>query len=58
MRAAGGSGFVVAANRVMSTANAVAGTDSVAVAVAVTSYDAHVVSYDPTPIFRSLTYRN
>src|ERR1700682_4375901 len=47
-RLQGGSGFVVAPNRVMSTANAVAGTDSVAVAVAGTSYDAHVVSYDPS----------
>jgi hypothetical protein len=38
----GGSGFVVAPNRVMSTADAVAGTDSVAVEVDGTSYDAHV----------------
>jgi len=43
-----GSGFVVAPNRVMSTAHVVAGTDSVSVEVDGTRYDAQVVSYDPS----------
>jgi S1-C subfamily serine protease len=42
------SGFVVAPNRVMSTAHVVAGTDSVSVEFDGTRYDAHVVSYDPS----------
>ena len=42
-----GSGFVVAPQRVMSTAHEIAGTDSVSVEVDGTRYDAQVVSYDP-----------
>jgi len=42
-----GSGFVVAPQRVMSTAHEVAGTDSVSVEVDGAQYDAQVVSYDP-----------
>jgi S1-C subfamily serine protease len=41
------SGFVVAPNRVMSTAHAVAGADSVSVELDGTTYGAQVVSYDP-----------
>jgi S1-C subfamily serine protease len=41
-----GSGFVVAANRVMSNAHVVAGSDSVTVEVDGQTYDAGVVSYD------------
>jgi S1-C subfamily serine protease len=42
-----GTGFVVAANRVMSNAHVVAGSDSVTVESDGQSYDASVVSYDP-----------
>jgi S1-C subfamily serine protease len=42
-----GTGFVVAPNRVMSNAHVVAGADSVTVESNGTTYDAHVVSYDP-----------
>ena len=42
-----GTGFVVSPNRVMSNAHVVAGADSVAVESNGTTYDAHVVSYDP-----------
>jgi S1-C subfamily serine protease len=42
-----GTGFVVAANRVMSNAHVVAGSDTVTVESAGQSYDATVVSYDP-----------
>ena len=43
-----GSGFVVAPNRVMSNAHVVAGSDSVTVEVDGQTYDASVVSYDPS----------
>jgi S1-C subfamily serine protease len=42
-----GTGFVVSQNRVMSNAHVVAGADSVTVESNGTTYDAHVVSYDP-----------
>ncbi len=42
-----GTGFVVAANRVMSNAHVVAGSDSVTVESDGQTYDATVVSYDP-----------
>ncbi len=42
-----GTGFVVSPNRVMSNAHVVAGADSVTVESNGTTYDAHVVSYDP-----------
>jgi len=43
-----GSGFVVAPNRVMSNAHVVAGSESVTVEVDGQTYDAGVVSYDPS----------
>ncbi|MCW2560110.1 MAG: trypsin-like serine protease with C-terminal domain [Mycobacterium sp.] len=43
-----GSGFVVAPNRVMSNAHVVAGSESVTVEVDGQTYDADVVSYDPS----------
>jgi S1-C subfamily serine protease len=43
-----GSGFVVAPNRVMSNAHVVAGADTVTVEAEGQSYDATVVSYDPS----------
>jgi S1-C subfamily serine protease len=43
-----GSGFVVAPNRVMSNAHVVAGSDSVTVEEDGQTYDASVVSYDPS----------
>jgi S1-C subfamily serine protease len=43
-----GTGFVVAPNRVMSNAHVVAGSDTVTVQSAGQSYDATVVSYDPS----------
>ncbi len=43
-----GTGFVVRHGRVMSNAHVVAGADSVTVESNGTTYDAHVVSYDPT----------
>jgi S1-C subfamily serine protease len=43
-----GSGFVVAPNRVMSNAHVVAGSDTVTVEVDGQTYDASVVSYDPS----------
>jgi S1-C subfamily serine protease len=43
-----GSGFVVAPNRVMSNAHVVAGSESVTVEVDGQTYDASVVSYDPS----------
>ncbi|HEY6574769.1 MAG TPA: acid resistance serine protease MarP [Mycobacterium sp.] len=43
-----GSGFVVSPNRVMSNAHVVAGSDSVTVEVDGQTYDASVVSYDPS----------
>ncbi|MCP9273995.1 protein kinase domain-containing protein [Mycolicibacterium arenosum] len=42
-----GSGFVVAPNRVMTTARNVAGSDTVTVEADGRTYDAHVTSYDP-----------
>src|SRR4051812_7724175 len=42
-----GSGFVVAPNRVMSNAHVVAGAETVTVTDGQTTWDAHVVSYDP-----------
>ncbi|MDT5011157.1 MAG: hypothetical protein QOH57_2774 [Mycobacterium sp.] len=42
-----GTGFVVAPNRVMSNAHVVAGADTISVDVGDTTFDAHVVSYDP-----------
>ena len=42
-----GAGFVVAPNRVMSNAHAVAGADKVTVEVDSTNYDSHVVLFDP-----------
>jgi S1-C subfamily serine protease len=43
-----GSGFVVSPNRVMSNAHVVAGSESVTVEVDGQTYDASVVSYDPS----------
>jgi S1-C subfamily serine protease len=43
-----GSGFVVSPNRVMSNAHVVAGSESVTVEVDGQTYDAGVVSYDPS----------
>lgn len=43
-----GTGFVVAPNRVMSNAHVVAGSESVTVEVDGNTYDAFVVSYDPS----------
>lgn len=43
-----GSGFVVSPNRVMSNAHVVAGSESVTVEVNGQTYDAFVVSYDPS----------
>ncbi|MBO0680986.1 acid resistance serine protease MarP [Mycolicibacterium sp. S2-37] len=43
-----GTGFVVAPNRVMSNAHVVAGSESVTVEVDGETYDAFVVSYDPS----------
>lgn len=43
-----GSGFVVAPNRVMSNAHVVAGSESVTVEADGKTYDATVVSYDPS----------
>jgi S1-C subfamily serine protease len=43
-----GSGFVIAPNRVMSNAHVVAGADTVTVEAEGQSYDATVVSYDPS----------
>jgi S1-C subfamily serine protease len=43
-----GTGFVIAPNRVMSNAHVVAGSDSVTVEVGGQTYDAFVVSYDPS----------
>ncbi|WP_422744210.1 acid resistance serine protease MarP [Mycobacterium sp. WMMD1722] len=43
-----GTGFVVAPNRVMSNAHVVAGSESVTVEVDGKTYDAFVVSYDPS----------
>jgi S1-C subfamily serine protease len=43
-----GTGFVVAPNRVMSNAHVVAGSESVTVEVDGQTYDAFVVSYDPS----------
>jgi S1-C subfamily serine protease len=43
-----GSGFVVSPNRVMSNAHVVAGSESVTVEVDGQTYDADVVSYDPS----------
>jgi S1-C subfamily serine protease len=43
----GGSGFVVAPDRVMTTADMLAGGDTITVEVAGQTLDAHVVSYDP-----------
>jgi Trypsin-like peptidase domain len=43
-----GSGFVVAPNRVITNAHVVAGSDTSSVDVDGTTYDAQVVSYDPT----------
>jgi S1-C subfamily serine protease len=43
-----GTGFVVAPNRVMSNAHVVAGSESVTVEVGGQTYDASVVSYDPS----------
>jgi S1-C subfamily serine protease len=43
-----GSGFVVSPNRVMSNAHVVAGSESVTVEVDGHTYDAGVVSYDPS----------
>jgi S1-C subfamily serine protease len=42
-----GTGFVVAPNRIMSTAHVVAGTETVTVTDGDHTYDAHVISYDP-----------
>jgi S1-C subfamily serine protease len=42
-----GTGFVVAANRVMSNAHVVAGSDTATVEAEGRTYDAFVVSYDP-----------
>jgi S1-C subfamily serine protease len=43
-----GSGFVAAPNRVITNAHVVAGSDSSSVDVGGTTFDAQVVSYDPT----------
>lgn len=43
-----GSGFVLSPDRVMTNAHVVAGANSVTVEASGTSYDATVVSYDPT----------
>jgi S1-C subfamily serine protease len=43
-----GSGFVIAPSRVMTNAHVVAGSDSVAVETGGKSYEATVVSFDPT----------
>lgn len=43
-----GTGFVVAPNRVMSNAHVVAGSESVTVEIDGQTYDAFVVSYDPS----------
>jgi S1-C subfamily serine protease len=43
-----GTGFVVAPNRVMAAAHVVAGGDTFSVDVDGTTYDARVISYDPT----------
>ncbi|MCK0176419.1 acid resistance serine protease MarP [Mycolicibacterium sp. F2034L] len=43
-----GTGFVVSPNRVMSNAHVVAGSESVTVEVDGNTYDAFVVSYDPS----------
>ena len=43
-----GSGFVVDPNRVMSNAHVVAGSDTVTVEAGGNTYEAHVVSYDPS----------
>ena len=52
-----GSGFVVAPNRVMSTAHLVTGADSLSVGVDGTRYNAQVVSYDPNVDIPSSTCR-
>lgn len=53
-----GSGFVVAPNAVMSVAHALAGADSVSVEVDGNTYDAQVVSYDPSADISILSVPN